>query len=256
MQQASREHPRLGSERGRPALAGVEAPRGRAADVGGPRERAQARVVARAPVVHRRGRHVADPAAGSEQAPLPALLVPGPHVGLVEAPDAGHRAAPQRHVRAPGVIDVAVGRAEVLAGDGRALAPARAEAVVLEARADRAGEHADVLPGARFGREQRGQPARSHLDVVVDVDEQVAARLVDPRVARAVETGRPRVGDVAGAVTPRRVARLGVRPVVDDQHLGSGRRRLWDDRRERHVEIPRPVTGGDDDARCQVHFGR
>ncbi|HEY0343837.1 MAG TPA: glycosyltransferase, partial [Solirubrobacteraceae bacterium] len=51
--------------------------------------------------------------------------------------------------------DVAVVGPVVLARDRRPLAPAGAQAMVLEARVDRAGEDADVGLGAAVGVEQR-----------------------------------------------------------------------------------------------------
>ena len=51
------------------------------------RERAHARVRARATVIDPRGGDVADPAAGGAQAPLPVLFVAGAAERGVEAPD-------------------------------------------------------------------------------------------------------------------------------------------------------------------------
>src|SRR5262249_51044926 len=98
-------------------LVHVVAPGGAAAEVLGPRERAELRVGARAPVVDARRGDVADAAARGAQAALPVLLVAGAAEHLVERADALDRAAAQAHVRAPDEVGVAVVGAEVEGGD-------------------------------------------------------------------------------------------------------------------------------------------
>ena len=252
---AAGEDAQLARQRGRALLEHVEAPARGAAPVGGGGKRAQAGVVARAAVVERGGGDVADAPACGKQAALPLLLVAVQLAALVEAPGGGDRGAPDGHVRAPGRRDVAVGGAVVLGRDGRILAAAGPQAVVLEAGADRAGQHADVGRRALVCRDQRGEPAGLDLDVVVDEDEQVRGGRVDAGVAGGVESSRCAVGDVAGAVAQRGRLRVAVRPVVDDDDLGSGRGRLRRDRRQRDLEVARSQPRRHDDARRRGHDG-
>ena len=68
---------------------------------------------------------------------------------------------------------VDVVRTEIEERDRRALAPAHAKRVVLEAREDRAGEDVDVGVLARRAQE-RLEPAGPHVDVVIDEDHELA----------------------------------------------------------------------------------
>src|SRR5439155_3390009 len=143
--------------------------------VGGLGERPQPRVVAGAAVVERGCRDVADPRPAARlQAVLPLLLVARGAAPRRERPEPLEGAPPDRHVRAPGVRGVDVVWTEVEERDRRALAPAHAKRVVLEAREDRAGEDVDVGVLARRAQE-RLEPAGPDLDVVVDEDHELAA---------------------------------------------------------------------------------
>ncbi len=245
MREAAGEHAQLLRQRRGDAAERVEAPRRLAAHVGAAREAAQAGVVAGAAVVERGGGDVADAPAGGAQACLPLLLVAAVDEVLVEAPDALERAAAHGDVRAPGARHVVVGRAEVERGDRRPLAAACAEAVVLEARVDRPDERADLRRARLGGADERGQPAGTNLDVVVDEDEQVGGGDVDGRVARRVDPARPAALHVAGAVTRGHGPRGVVGPVVDDDHLGAVLVGLRADRAQRDVEVPRAAAGRD-----------
>ena len=110
VQQAAGEDAQLGGQRRRRALEHVEAAAGLAAAVGRRAQRAQARVVARAAMVERGAGDVADPPAGGLHARLPLLLVAVELARLVEGPHPLDRAAAHRHVGAPRVVAVAVGR--------------------------------------------------------------------------------------------------------------------------------------------------
>ena len=98
---AARERAQLARQRRRRALVGVVAARGAAAVERRARERAHARVRARAAVVDPRGGDVADPPARGAQAPLPVLLVAGAAERGVEAPDPLERARAARARLAP-----------------------------------------------------------------------------------------------------------------------------------------------------------
>ena len=101
----------------------------------------QGRVGPGAAVVEPRGGDVANAPAGAEQPRLPVLLVPVEVERRVEAADPVKRGPPDRHVRAPHPLGVAVLGAEVEEGDRGALAPAgRQGPLALQPGADRAAE--------------------------------------------------------------------------------------------------------------------
>ena len=196
-------------QRRRGALEGVVAARGAAAvERRARRARATRASGARAPVVDPRGRDVADPPAGGAQPPLPVLLVAGAAERGVEAPDPLQRAAPHRQVGAPRELRVAVLRAEVERGQRQRLAPARVQPAALQPRPDRPAERLVVRVRAGGGQ-QRVQPARPRLDVVVEEAQQLAGGGVERRVAGDVDPARLAVREVArrrGAVTSRSVS--------------------------------------------------
>jgi len=165
---AAGEDAQLHAQGRRGALEGVEAAARLAAAVGRAAQGAQAGVVAGAAVVERRPGHVANAPARGREARLPLLLVAVELARRVERPGTLDRTAAHGHVRAPRVVAVAVGRPEVQEGHRRSLAPARAQAMVLEARMDGAGEDADVVRAVGRRAHERVEPARAHLDVVVD----------------------------------------------------------------------------------------
>ena len=105
------------------------------------------------------------------------------------------RGAADRHVRAPRVRRRRGRRAQVERGDRRPLAPAHAEARVLEPRADRAGEARRRRARRRRAATQRASQPRAHLDVVVDERDQLAAGRRDAGVAGGVQAARPVVRD-------------------------------------------------------------
>ena len=119
--------------------------------------------------------------------------------------------------------------------------------MVLEAGVDRAGEDGDVVGAASRGREQRLEPARPHLDVVVDEADERRVGGLQRGVARRVEAPRSVVGEVARAVARGGGAGGRVGPVVDHEHLGAGGPRLRDDRGQRDLQIGGAALGGDGD---------
>ena len=122
-------------------------------------------------------------------------------------PASVERAAGEGEVRAPQELGVPVGRAEVERGDRQRLAPARAEARVLEDRDDRAAS------GVAVGVQQRGEPAGPDAHVVVEQADQVARRVRDARVAGDVDALRAAERDVAAAVALDELSRsAGPRP--------------------------------------------
>jgi hypothetical protein len=256
MREAAGDHPDLARRRGRAALGLVEAPDVATAPAGRARERSQPGVLAGAPVVEPRGGDVADPQPGAQQCALPALLVAAQQPRFVEAPDARDRGAADRHVRPPGMRHVAVLGPEVLLGDRRALAPARAQRVVLEDRADRTGEHADVVPARRVGGDQRVQPAGVGTHVVVDEAEQLARGVVEARVARGVQALRGGQRVEGRAVAARHRLGGGVGPVGDHEQADARPRGLRGDRGQRDVQVGRPRPRGDDDGGGRGHTVR
>ena len=95
--------------------------------------------------------------------------------------------------------------------------------------------------------EQGVEPARAHLDVVVDEAHELGVGGLQRGVARGVQAARRGVGEVARAVALGGRARRLVGPVVDDEHLGTRRAGLRDDRRQRDLEIGGPALGRDGD---------
>ncbi len=158
--------------RGLSRLMDVVAARGAAAEVLRAGEGAELRVAAGAAMVDARRGDVADAPAGGAQAALPVLLVAGAAERLVERADPLDRAAAQGHVRAPHELGVAVLLAEVERRHRQRLAPARAQLRSLQSRPDRPAERV-VLRGRA---EQRVEPARPDLDVVVEEAQQLTAR--------------------------------------------------------------------------------
>ena len=100
---------------------------------------------------------------------------------------------------------------------------------------------------AAAAREQRVEPARAHLDVVVDEAHERRVGGLQGGVARGVEAARRVVGEVARAVALGGRARRLVGPVVDHEHLGARGARLRDDRRQRDLEVGGAALGGDGD---------
>ena len=241
---AAGERAQLAGDRRRDAAARVPAAREAPALVAGPRERADPRVGAGAPVIDSRRRDVAQPAAGRAQAVLPLLLVAVAAERGVERADPLDRRPPQREVRAPQELGVAVVRAEVEVGDGQRLAAAGAQVAALEARPDRPAE--GLVPGVGLGRlEQGAEPAVPDVDVVVEEAEQVARGGVDRGVARDVDAALLAERDVARAVPlgdglGRGVARV----VLDDDQLGPVALGLAGGRGQRDGQISgRPRVG-------------
>ncbi len=203
-------------------------------------------------MVDARGGDVAHASAGGAQAALPVLLVAGAAEQLVERPDPLERAAPQRQVRAPDELGVAVLGAEVERGDRQRLASAGVQPRALEPRADRAAERV-VLPRRR---EQRVEPAGPDLDVVVEEAEQFAPRGRDRRVAGDVDAARAPERDVARAVSLRQRRGGGVLGVVlDDHDLGAVRGGLRRDGRERDLEVREPRARREQDRGGRGHRG-
>ena len=255
VQGAAGERAQLRGHRRRAPRALVLAPAGTPAGPGGAAQRAQARVIAGAAVIERGAGEVADAPSGLQPARLPLGLVAVQRVRGVERADALDRRAPQRHVGAPGVRAVTVGIAEVLPGDGTALAPAGAKAPPLDARPDRPGQHADVGGQLRGAAQQRLEPAGRGAHVVVDEHQQLGARRGDRAVARGVEPERAVVDDAARAVARRDGLGRGARAVVDDDQLGAVRGGLRRDRCQRDVEVIGTVLGRDDDRGARRRAG-
>jgi hypothetical protein len=246
------EDPQLARDRRRRALRDVLAPRGAAAQPGGAGERRHPRVGARTAVVERGAGEPADAAAGGVQPRLPLLLVAVEAERLVEPADLLDRRPAHREVRAPRVRRVALLRPEVEERDRRALAPAEPRRVALEHRAHRSGQAA--VAGVALGpADQRGQPPRSHRDVVVDEADELRRGGVQAGVARRVQAARRRVGHVARAVPAGRLAGRVRRPVVDHDEVRARGPRLLGEPAQRDVEVARTVLRGDDD--CRVHRG-
>ena len=251
--QAARERPQLGRDRRRDALARVVAARVAPAPVGGPREPADARVLARAAVVDARGGDVADAPAGGVQAALPVLLVAVEVEPGVEAADALERAAAQRQVRAPHELGVAVVGPEVERRDGRRLAPAGVQVGALELRLDRPAERL-VLGVLGGGGDQRAEPARPRLGVVVEEAQEVRLRGRDRGVAGRVEPARLAVRDVARAVLGGERLGLGVgRVVLDHDQLGAVLGRLGRRRGERDGQVVAALARRDQDRGGRGH---
>ena len=249
MPEAAGQREQLRPERGRPPASGVEAPGGPSPGVGGPRERAQARVPAGATVLDRRPGHVQDPRTRRvrAQAFLPLLLVAAVLERGVERSHPFEGAAADRHVRAPRMAGVGVVRAQLERGDGRALAPAGARRATLEAGPDRPGEDVHLRVPAS-GRQQRSKPAGARADVVVGEHHELALGTLYAGVAGHVQAERARMGLVAGAEARRQLARrLRGAGVVDHEHLGAGLRGVGRDRGQRHLQVGEAATRGNHD---------
>ena len=192
-------------------------------------------------------RDVADAPPGGPDPLLPLLLVAAELERRVEAPDALDRTAAKRQVRAPDEIGVAVLRSEVERGDRERLPPAAMQAGALEPRPDRATEHL-VLRERVGGREQRLEPRRPDLHVVVQEAQELRRRRVDRRVPRGVEPPRLAVGDIPGSVSSGEPLRRGIgRVVLDDDHLGAVRGRLRGDGREGDSKVVAPAPRREQD---------
>ena len=253
MPQAAGQRAQLGRDRRGDALARVVAARVAPAPVGGAREPTDARVGAGAAVVDPGRGDVADASAGGLQAPLPVLLVAVEVEAGVEAARSLERAPAQRQVRAPHELGVAVVGAEVERGHRRRLAAAGVQVRALEPRPDRAAERV-VLRLGRGGGEQRAEPARPRLGVVVEEAQEIGLRERDRRVARRIEPARLAVGLVAGAVLRRELLRLRVGGVVlDDDQLGAVLGGLRRGGGQRDREVVAPAAGGDEDGGGRGH---
>ena len=219
--QAAGERPQLGRHRRRDALARVVAARVAPAPVGGAREAADPRVLARAAVVDAGRGDVADPPAGGVQAALPVLLVAVEVETGVEAADALERAAAQRQVRAPHELGVAVVGAEVERGHGRRLAAAGVQVRALELGLDRAAERLVLGVPAAAAISAPSQPGHASASSSRK-QRRSELRGRDRGVARGVEPARLAVRDVARAVLRGERLRLGIRRVVlDHDQLGA-----------------------------------
>ena len=191
------------------------APRGAAAEVGGAGQVAQVRITAGAAMIDARRRDVADAPAGRAQAPLPVLFVAGAAERLVERADPLERGAPDRQVRAPDELGLAVLLAEVERGDRQRFAPARAQVRALQARPDRAAEGLVGLV-----RDERVEPARPHLDVVVEEAHELPGGRAHRRIAGGVDAVRAAERDVLRAEALReRPCRRVLGVVLDDHDL-------------------------------------
>ena len=111
---------------------------------------------------------------------------------------------------------------------------------------------------AAAAREQRGEPARAHLDVVVDEARRARASVAcSAGVARGVEARAARRGRRSarrGARRPRASRSSG--PSSTTSTSAPAARGLRDDRRQRDVEVARPALGGDDDGGLHGIGGR
>ena len=202
------------------------------------------------------GGDVADAPAGVLQPPLPVLLVAVEVEARVEAAGPLQRPPPQRQVRAPHELGVAVVGAEVERGHRRRLAPAGVQVRALEARPDRAAEGV-VVRLVMGGGEQRAEPAGPRLGVVVEEAQEVGLRQRDRGVARRVEPARLAVGRVARAVLGGELRRLRVgRIVLDHDQLGAVLGGLRRGRGQRDGEVFAPAPGGDEDGGNRGHRRR
>ena len=238
----------LGRRRRRLAPALVVAAGGATAAIGRGGQAGQARVPPGPPMVEPRRGHVADPAPLSPVAPDPLLLVAGAGLAFLERPQPVQRAAANRQVGPPYDFAVGVVGAEVERRDRRVLPAAQAQVGALEPRTDRTAQHV-VVRRARRSRQQRVQPARRRLDVVVHENHQVGAGRRHARVARGVEPLRLEQVLAAGAVAG---GDLGHPPavaagVVDHNHLGARGARLGGDRVQGDVEVAGAVARGHHD---------
>ncbi len=257
--EAAAERAQLCGESRRATAPRVEAPRRGAADERGACERAQSRVLARAPVLDRRARDVAHASAGAlgAHAFLPLLLVAAVLERGVERADALERRAADRHVGAPRELGVGVLLAQLERRDRRLLSAARTRRGALQARPHRPREDVDIRVLGR-GAEQRGEPPGCGADVVVDEHDELACRAPHAGVARDVQPERAGMGLIFRAVSPGQRSRAGgLAGVVDYEHLGIGLGGRGGERRERDLEVGEACARRDHDrGRCHARQSR
>ena len=256
------------SDGARPRLS-APAPGDPPAAVGGAHQRAPfARRRAGAHVVQPRRGHVEDPAAAGPVAVLPLLLVAeesrrgggaagrtGDAPGLVrvqaqrlrERADALQRAAAKRHVAREDEVDLAVGRRRA-----RTTRSAATRARTCASRARRcargSGRRRPRCPDASpTAPQQRVEPARGRLDVVLGQHDEVGAVAAMPALRAAL--GRARAGERRRSAAPWRsaTARAVVAAVLDHDHLAVGRLRLRGHRAQRALERRWAPARRDDD---------
>src|SRR3712207_685763 len=138
------------------------------------------------PVPEPRLREVDDRPAGAAQPVLPLRLLEVDREARVEEADARERAATDGHVvrgNRDGRADDVIVVAEVELALAERAARAERRRATLEPQPHAAAEALGVGVGARSADERR-EPRRGCDDVVVDEDEELAARVLDAAVAR------------------------------------------------------------------------
>jgi len=199
-------------------------------------------------VVDARPREVAHPPAPRSVPVLPLLLLPNAGEHRVERSDQLESPSPDGHVGAPHKGRVAVLRPEVERGDRSALPATRARSPTLQPRANGPAEHV-VLWRADGAGEQGREPARRRLHVIVDEDDQLAARFGGSGVPFRVGAGTIRDPDQPRTVARGHCGRRRILVIGHHEYLGALTRGLRLHGRKRHVEIGRPPACRDDD-RC------